>query len=144
MRNTIVTLGKWTRRAGWVGGLLALLLLGSDLFAESAASPVSEASSLAVARPVSETSSFVATTFRAEPAAEFATRSQRQTQSIPTYVSELAPAVMQAPREPAALPASGAPSDSRLSWPKPTGLLLALLGALLIYRALTLRTGDTD
>jgi len=56
-----------------------------------------------------------------------------------TYVSELAPAVMISPREPAALPASGVGVGPAAAWPKAIGLGLALLGGLLVHTALTLQ-----
>ena len=124
------------RRAGWSSGLLSLLFLGTGLFLlGTASSPVSETSSLTAASgPVSETSSLTAAALRAEP--------QDEAQTTPTYVSELAPAVMLAP-EPAALPVSGAGAGDGTPWPKATGLALALLGGLFIYAARAIRTEDT-
>ena len=102
-----------TRPSRWAPGFLALLLLGLGLlFLGAGASPVSETSSIAASA-----------------------------QPTPTYVSELAPAVMVAPREPATLPASGATGpNGGTPLPKAAGLGLALLGSLFIYEALTLRT----
>ena len=131
-------------------GFLALLFLGSGLFLlGTASSPVSETSSNTTASdPVSETSSNTAaasgpvsetssntTALRAEP--------QDEAQITPTYVSELAPAVMLAP-EPAALPVSGVNAGAGTPWPKATGLALALLGGLVIYAARAVRTEDTQ
>ena len=131
-------------------GFLALLFLGSGLFLlGTASSPVSETSSNTTASdPVSETSSNTAaasgpvsetssntTALRAEP--------QDEAQITPTYVSELAPAVMLAP-EPAALPVSGVNAGAGTPWPKATGLALALLGGLFIYAARAVRTEDTQ
>jgi hypothetical protein len=59
-----------------------------------------------------------------------------------TYVSELAPAVMVPPRQPAALPASGAGASAATGWPKAAGLGLALLGVLFVHAALSLRPDD--
>ena len=118
-------------------GFLALLFLGSGLFLlGTASSPVSETSSntAAASGPVSETSSNT-TALRAEP--------QDEAQITPTYVSELAPAVMLAP-EPAALPVSGVNAGAGTPWPKATGLALALLGGLFIYAARAVRTEDTQ
>ena len=138
------------RRAGWRAGFLALLLLGIGLFflgtasgpvsetssLTASSSPVSETSSLAAASSsVSETSSLAAAPLRAEP--------QDEAQTTPTYVSELAPAVMLAP-EPAALPGTGAGAGAGTPWPKATGLALALLGGLFIYAARAVRTEDTQ
>ncbi len=64
--------------------------------------------------------------------------------ATPTYVSELAPAVMQPPRQPAELPSSGAGIGTAAPWPKAAGLGLALLGSLLIHAALTLRPHGTS
>ena len=64
-------------------------------------------------------------------------------QPTPTYISELAPAVMQPPREPAGLPSTGAGVPQAVPWPKVAGLGLALLGALLVHAALTLRPHRT-
>ena len=132
-------------------GFLALLFLGSGLFLlGTASSPVSETSSntAAASGPLSETSSNTAaasgpvsetssntTALRAEP--------QDEAQITPTYVSELAPAVMLAP-EPAALPVSGVNAGAGTPWPKATGLALALLGGLFIYAARAVRTEDTQ
>ncbi len=58
----------------------------------------------------------------------------------PTYISELAPAVAIAPRQPAALPRSGVGVDPIVPWwPTATGVALALLGCVLIYTALAQR-----
>lgn len=57
----------------------------------------------------------------------------------PTFVSELAPAVAIAPRQPAALPRSGVGAGPIVPWPTATGAALALLGCALIYTALALR-----
>jgi hypothetical protein len=96
---------------------------------------VSETSSnTAASSPVSETSSRAAP-LRAEP--------QDEAQTTPTYISELAPAVMLAP-EPAALPGTGAGAGAGTPWPKATGLALALLGGLFIYAARAGRTEDTQ
>jgi len=110
------------RQAGWSSGLLALLFLGTGLFLLGTASS-----------PVSETSSLTAAALRAEH--------QDEAQTTPTYVSELAPAVMLAP-EPAALPGTGAGAGAGTPWPKATGLALALLGGLFIYAARAVHTED--
>lgn len=60
----------------------------------------------------------------------------------PTYVSELAPAVVLAPGEPEGLPPAGAAVGAASPWPRASGLGLALLGVLLVYGALTLRPVD--
>ena len=107
----------------------------SETSSSTAAGPLSETSSLTTTSgPVSETSSNT-TALRTEP--------QDEAQTAPTYVSELAPAVMLAP-EPAALPATGARAGAGTPWPKATGLALALLGGLFIYAARAVRTEDTQ
>ncbi len=60
----------------------------------------------------------------------------------PTYVSELAPAVVLAPGELEGLPAAGAAAATPSPWPKASGAGLALLGVFLVYGALTLRPVD--
>ena len=131
-------------------GFLALLFLGSGLFLlGTASSPVSETSSNTTASdPVSETSSNTAAA--SGPVSETSSNTtallaepQDEAQITPTYVSELAPAVMLAP-EPAALPVSGVSADAGTPWPKATGLALALLGGLFIYAARAVRTEDTQ
>ena len=103
-------------RASQAALLLAILLLISGVgLLVLGADPVSEASSVAAApRPT------------------------------PTYVSELAPAVVLAPSEPEGLPQTGAAAGAATLWPKASGLGLALLGALLVYGALTLRPVDAN
>ena len=60
-----------------------------------------------------------------------------------TYVSELGPAVMQPPRQPAGLPASGAgANDEGAPWSPIAGVGLALVGAALVHFALRLRPSD--
>ena len=113
-------------RAGWMGSVAALLLVeGALYFLGSAHGPVSETSSLTVTshRDVESPS----------------TEAAQQAGPTPTHVSELAPAVMLPPREPAALPASGAEREAGTPWPKATGIGLAVLGVALIYSALRLR-----
>lgn len=97
--------------AGLVGLLLAVLLVGNgfDLFG-STADPAGQSSIISAAP-----------------------------QPTATYVSELALAAMLPPPQPAGLPSSGAGIGAAVPWPKAAGLGLALLGALLIHAALTLR-----
>ncbi|MCH8813608.1 MAG: hypothetical protein IH957_00715 [Chloroflexi bacterium] len=137
----------WARRAIVAGGVLALLLLWSGVISSGAASgPVSETSSTA-SGPVSETSSSTAgpvsetSSTAAGPMSETSS-SMAAPQPTPTYVSELAPAVAIAPREPATLPATGVASGGVGPWPKLSGLALAFLGAFSIYAALVLRPED--
>ena len=159
------------RLAGWSSGALLLLGAGMLLLG-TASSPVSETSSITAASSatsetssitapgmVSETSSITAassatseTSSITAPGTESETSSitaaplraapQDEAQTTPTYVSELAPAVMLAP-EPAVLPVSGAGADAGTPWPKATGLALALLGVLFIYAARAVRSEDT-
>ena len=100
----------------------------------AASGTVNETSSITAPGPVNDTSSITAVPLRAA--------AQDEAQTTPTYVSELAPAVMLAP-EPAVLPVSGAGADAGTPWPKATGLALALLGVLFIYAARAVRTEDT-
>ena len=58
----------------------------------------------------------------------------------PTYISELAPAVMVSPEQPKELPPGGAPLPAASVWPKAAAGGLALLGALAVYAALRLRS----
>jgi len=103
-------------RARQAGLLLAVLLLISGVaLLVLGADPVSEASSVASAP-----------------------------KATPTYVSELAPAVVLAPSEAEGLPPVGAAAVAASPWPKASGLGLALLGALLVYGALTLRPVDAN
>ena len=103
-------------RVRQVGLLLAILLLISGVgLLVLGPDPVSEASSVAAAP---------------EP--------------TPTYVSELAPAVVLAPDEPEELPPAGAAAGAASLWPKAVGAGLALFGALLVYGALTLRPVDAN
>ena len=162
MRAASTPLQRRIRRARWSAGLLALLFLGFGLFFLGAASsPVSETSSLvAASSPMSETSSLTAAsgpvsetsslTAASSPVSETSSLTdasllgdQDEAQTTPTYISELAPAVMVAP-EPAALPGTGAGTGAGTPWPKATGLALALLGGLFIYAARAGRTEDTQ
>ncbi|MCH8993805.1 MAG: hypothetical protein IH959_02425 [Chloroflexi bacterium] len=109
-------MGRPATRARQAGLLLAVLLLvaGAGLLVLGA-DQVSETSSVAAAP-----------------------------KPTPTYVSELAPAVVLAPGEPEGLPQTGAAAGAATLWPKASGLGLALLGALLAYGALTLRPVDAN
>ena len=62
--------------------------------------------------------------------------------ATPTYVSELAPAVVVQPRQAAALPDSGAGPDATPANPLPraAGWALVLLGGLLLRTGLTWRS----
>ncbi len=97
-----------------IGGALALLVAMYALGSSSpfdAGSPTSEASSVAVAQ-----------------------------QPTPTYVSELAPAVMQPPRESVALPASGAgAAGEAMPWARLGGVALALAGCAMVWGGLAMR-----
>lgn len=103
-------MGRAATRARQAGLLLAVLLLvaGAGLLVLGA-DQVSETSSVAAAP-----------------------------KPTPTYVSELAPAVVLAPGEPEGLPPAGA-AAALSPWPKASGVGLALLGVLLVYGALALR-----
>lgn len=57
----------------------------------------------------------------------------------PAYISNLAPAAVRAPIEPAALPSSGAGFTPRTVWPTAAGVGLAMLGALMVYASLAFR-----
>jgi hypothetical protein len=58
----------------------------------------------------------------------------------PTYVSELAPAVMVPPREPATLPATGARvSGASVPWSHVAGFAVLALGATCLHAGLRLR-----
>lgn len=106
------------RRALGTAVLLALLLLAWSVLSGDGAATVRSETSATTAPP------------------------QDQLQATPTYVSELAPAVLLPPREPNELPASGVGGEAGSPWPKATGLALTLLGGLLVFAALTLRPRD--
>ena len=146
MPHTISILGRWIRRAAWAVALLAVLYLGADLVLPGAASPVSETSSLVATSSPSDVSVLVARDNISEASfvtlrAGIQTSARQEADTTPTYISELAPALMVGPQQAAALPASGAES-SGAPWPKLAGLVVALLGALFIYAALNFRTSD--
>ena len=64
--------------------------------------------------------------------------------ATPTYVSELAPAVVVQPRQAAGLPDSGAgPASSANPLPRAAGFALVLLGGLAIRTGLTWRSGTS-
>lgn len=145
MRQASETFGRWIRRATWALALLAVLYLGADLLLPGAARPVSQTSSFA-ATAVSQTSAdalavpFAQSSSSSTTHAPFEAQIQQDAETTPTYVSELAPAVMIAPPPAATLPATGAKSDGSQPWPKLAGLAMALLGVLFIYTALTFHT----
>lgn len=145
MRQATSTSGRWIRRTAWAFALLAVLYLGADLLLPSAAGPLSQTSSFA-ATTVSETSTFAAALPFNESSSSSTARApvkasvQQEAATTPTYISELAPAVMVAPKQAAALPEAGAEIDGSAPWPKLAGLALALLGGLFIYTALASRT----
>ena len=80
---------------------------------------------------------------RAGPAMSETSSRALAAQPTPTYVSELAPAVSIAPREAAALPATGAVAGVRSALPvtKIAGLALALAGLALVHAGLRLGPG---
>ncbi len=147
MRRTISILGRWIRRAAWAVALLAVLYLGADLVLPGAASPVSETSSFATTGSASDASALVAGGNISEASfvtirAGIETSARQEADTTPTYVSELAPAVMVGPHQAAAFPATGAEGSGGAPWPKLAGLVLALFGGLFIYTALNFRTSD--
>ncbi len=147
MRQASSTLGRWIRRAAWAFALLAILYLGAGLLLPRAARPLSQTSSLA-ATTVSETSTFAATVSFSVSSSSSTNRApveasvQQEAATTPTYISELAPAVMIAPQRAAVLPTTGAESSRSEPWPKLAGLALALLGGLFIYTALAFRPSE--
>lgn len=146
MRRATSTLGQWFRQAAWAVALLAVLYLGADLLLPSAASPISQTSSFA-ATTVSETSPGSAAISFSQSSSSTARTPlqasiQQEAKTTPTYISELAPAVMVAPQQAATLPATGAESGANAPWTKLAGLTLALLGGLFIYTALTFHSSE--